>query len=68
MNPTSRNHSVNSSANKFTDLVIPYMDFNNIKALPIRLEYYGKQSAYILSIFKNNLLLTFAFQECCNKT
>ena len=34
MKPTSSNHYVNSSKDKFPKLVIPYIDFINLKALP----------------------------------
>ena len=42
MNPDSSNHSFNSSSNNFPELVIQYIDFSNIKALPKQLEYSGK--------------------------
>ena len=42
MKPASSNHYVNSSANKFPYLVIPHIDFNNIKALLNLFEYAGK--------------------------
>ena len=34
MKPVSSNHYVNTSENNFPDLVIPYIGFNNPKALP----------------------------------
>ena len=34
--------SINSSANNFLDLVMPYMDLNNLKALPKYSAYSGK--------------------------
>ena len=33
MKPDSTNHYVNSPANKFPELVIPYIDLINLKAL-----------------------------------
>ena len=34
MQTASRNPSIDSPENNFPELVIPYMDFNNLKALP----------------------------------
>ena len=39
---TLDNHYANSSENKFPELVITYMELNNIKALPKYFAYYGK--------------------------
>ena len=51
MKPSSSNHSVNSPENKFPELVITYIDFNNIKALPKYFEYSGTYYTYLLSNF-----------------
>ena len=61
--PASSNRPVNSSENNFPEFFIPYMDFNNLKALPKHFEYYGNQSAYLLSNFTNTMFLTF---DCNN--
>ena len=42
MKPAPSNQSVKSSENNFPELVIPYVDFNNIKDLPNKFEYSGK--------------------------
>ena len=59
----SSNHSVNSSANNFPELVMLYMDFNNLKDLPKYFAYSGNQSVYLLSNFTNTLFFTFAYKN-----
>ena len=60
INPSSSNRFVSSSENSLPEFVIPYMEFNNFKALPKYCAYSGKYSAYLMSNLTNTLFLTLA--------
>ena len=50
----------NLSGNNLPELVIPYMDFNNLMAIPKYFAYSGKYYVYLISNLTKTLFFTFA--------